>query len=229
MKPTIARCIATLLAGLLAAGCGVPSAPSASAPTVAPAMPVSAPTAAPAPAQQSPGDRLFIYDGSKGDAERLVVVDSRSGAREHELPPGITSPDWQTLYATEQSDGKTTVRAVDIASGETLRQIALDGASILVTQTDGRGLFRCGQDRSGIRRGMATAGRGTGGWRRRAAGTRSGRWARAPDTRLRLAPRPRILGAPAARCRTCRIASAGRVPRALAVTPSARRCRFRCR
>ena len=113
------RPVLAVLAGaaLLVAGCGAPAAPapSAAAPTVAPA---------PAPA----GDRLYIRDGYKDDAERLTIVDGASGARERDLPPGIMSPDWSTLYVAEQSGERTIVRALDVGSGRALREITLDGA-----------------------------------------------------------------------------------------------------
>jgi len=65
---------ALALAATLLGACGAAdrsAVQSAAAPTVAPAR-VAAP----------PGDRLFIRDGFKGDAERLTIIDSSSGARE---------------------------------------------------------------------------------------------------------------------------------------------------
>ena len=97
---------------LVLASCGTaPSAPAAAAPTVA----VLAPTA-------QPGDQLYIYTGAKGDAERLTIVDSVSGARQRDLPPGVAAPDWSTLYVVEQVSGQTRVRALDVASGRALRE-----------------------------------------------------------------------------------------------------------
>src|SRR5215207_1789705 len=104
---------ALALAGVWLTACGAPdrsAPPSAAAPTLAPAL-IAAP----------PGDRLFIRHGFKGDAERLAIIDSTSGARERDLPPGVTSPDWTTLYVVEQNDGNTVVRALDLATGRTLR------------------------------------------------------------------------------------------------------------
>ena len=108
------------LAAALLSACGAPDRsepPSVAAPTLVPQR-VAAP----------PGDRLYIRDGFKGDAERLAVVDSASGARERDLPPGVISPDWATLYAVEQNGAKTAVRALDLATGQTLRETAIDGA-----------------------------------------------------------------------------------------------------
>lgn len=111
---------ALAMAAALLSACGAPdrSAPqSAAAPTLAPPI-VAAP----------PGDRLYIRDGFKGDAERLTIIDSTSGAREYDLPPGVSSPDWTTLYVVEQNDSKTAVRALDLATGRTLRETAIEGA-----------------------------------------------------------------------------------------------------
>jgi hypothetical protein len=103
---------------MLLSACGAPdrsAAPAAAAPTPAPAT------------ATAPGDRLFIRDGFKGDSQRLAIVDSASGARERGLPPGVASPDWTTLYAVEQSAGSTTLRALDLATGRTLRETTLAG------------------------------------------------------------------------------------------------------
>src|SRR5262250_3716731 len=106
-----------MLAALLLGACGRADAPTASAPTLAP----------PAPTAQ-PGDRLYIHDGLKGGTERLTIVDSASGARQRNLPPGVTSPDWSTLYVATQEGGSTRLQALDIASGQVLRETKLDGA-----------------------------------------------------------------------------------------------------
>ena len=86
------------------------------------------PTPAPPIAAAASGDLLYIRDGFKGGTERLTIIDSISGARERDLPPGVTSPDWSTLYVAAQNDGKTTLRALDLATGQTLRETTIDGA-----------------------------------------------------------------------------------------------------
>jgi hypothetical protein len=86
------------------------------------------PTAVPAVVATAPGDLLYIRNGFKGAAERLTIIDSISGARERDLPPGVTSPDWRTLYVAEQQDGKTALRALDPATGQTLRATTINGA-----------------------------------------------------------------------------------------------------
>jgi hypothetical protein len=105
---------------LILSACGVPAQPDLSA---------SAPTAPPLPSAPQPaGDRLYIRDGLKGDAERLAVVDSVTGARERDLPSGLVAPDWSTLYVVEADGDKTLVRAIDAASGKVLRSTAVDAA-----------------------------------------------------------------------------------------------------
>jgi hypothetical protein len=111
---------ALALAAALLSACGASdrsAGPSAAAPTLA------APIAA-APA----GDRLYIRDGFKGGDQRLTIIDSASGARERDLPPGLASPDWTTLYVAERNDDKTTLRAFDLATGRALRETTVDGA-----------------------------------------------------------------------------------------------------
>jgi hypothetical protein len=115
------------LLGLLAlvtplmGGCGTPSQqpPVATAPTLVPIQPAKL------------GDQLYIRDGFKDDAQRLTIVDSVSGARERDLPPGVNTPDWTTLYVAEPDGDKTRVRAIDVESGQTLRETMLDGIYIL--------------------------------------------------------------------------------------------------
>jgi hypothetical protein len=112
------------LLAMILSGCGVPdrSAPlSAAAPTAV----------LPTRAAPQPGDRLYIRDGFKGDAERLTIIDSNSGARERDLPPGVIAPDWSTIYVAEQTGGKTIVRALDVETGRILHETTLDGAYAL--------------------------------------------------------------------------------------------------
>src|SRR6266540_7139181 len=113
-----AAAILALAAALLSA-CGAAdrsASQSAAAPT--PAPPIAA----------ASGDLLYIRDGFKGGTERLTIIDSISGARERDLPPGVTSPDWSTLYVATQGGGSTRLQALDIASGQILRETKLGGA-----------------------------------------------------------------------------------------------------
>jgi hypothetical protein len=121
ISTSAASAAATLaLAAALLSACGVADrsiSQSAAVPT--PAPPITA---------AAPGDLLYIRDGFKGGTERLTIIDSISGVRERDLPPGVTSPDWSTLYVAEQNDGKTTLRALDLATGQTLRETTIGGA-----------------------------------------------------------------------------------------------------
>src|SRR5436305_1880481 len=106
------------LIAMLLAGCGVADG------TAAPAA--AAPTPAPPAATPAPRDMLYVHDGDKAGAERLALIDSLSGAHERDLPPGVVSPDWRTLYAAEQQNGKTSLRALDLASGQTVRETQIE-------------------------------------------------------------------------------------------------------
>src|SRR5215213_1543979 len=115
------------LAATLLSACGVAdrsAAQLAAAPT--PVLPITV---------SGHGDLLYIRDSVKGNSERLAIIDGTSGVRERELPPGVTSPDWSTLYVAEQNDNKTRIRALDIDSGQTLRETSLDGSYILAMIT----------------------------------------------------------------------------------------------
>ncbi len=69
------------------------------------------------------GDRVYV---SADDG--LLVVDGTSGKVEQSLPNGVPSPDWSTLYTVERSLGRTTVQALDVASGEVLREVSVEGS-----------------------------------------------------------------------------------------------------
>jgi len=112
-----AAAILALAAALLSACGAADRSASQSAAVPTPSPPIAA----------ASGDLLYIRDGFKGGTERLTIIDSISGARERDLPPGVTSPDWSTLYVAEQHDGKTTLRALDLATEQTLRETTIDG------------------------------------------------------------------------------------------------------
>src|SRR5438093_10810527 len=91
-RPASAGAMLALAVALLSA-CGAPDRSAVQSAAV--------PTPAPPTAAAASGDLLYIRDGSKGGAERLTIIDSISGARERDLPPGVTSPDWSMLYVAE--------------------------------------------------------------------------------------------------------------------------------
>ncbi len=77
----------------------------------------------PAPANGTgSGDRIYLRE-----AFGLAIIDAASGTRERVLPVGVPSPDWSTLYTADVMAGKTRVRAISVATGQTLREASLDG------------------------------------------------------------------------------------------------------
>ena len=113
------RAVTLALAAALLSACGVAdgsAVQSAAVPT--PVQPVA----------DAAGDLLYIRDGAKAGTERLTIIDSVSGARERDLPQGVSSPDWSTLYVAEQKDDKTALRALDLATGQALRATTINGA-----------------------------------------------------------------------------------------------------
>jgi hypothetical protein len=82
-------------------------------------------TATTARASASPtvaDDRLYLLAG-----EHILVLDATTGAIERTLPAGVPTTDWQTLYAVAYANGQTTVSAIDVATGATLRATTLAG------------------------------------------------------------------------------------------------------
>ncbi len=113
------------------------AAPLALSSCVGPAQP--SPTQPTAPPQQFIHDRLYVRDGYGSPTERLVVIDAATGTRERDLPLGVPSPDWSTLYTVEQGKGATTVYAVDVKTGQTLRQTRVEGDyDLTYVDIDGR-------------------------------------------------------------------------------------------
>ena len=92
-----------------------------------PAQAVSQPAA---PSQLTPlpvHDRLYIRSDSGSPSGPLAVIDAATGTQEQTLPFGVPSLDWSTLYTADYGQGHTTVRAVDVTTGQTLRQTQLQG------------------------------------------------------------------------------------------------------
>ncbi len=83
--------------------------------------------APPTPAPQAKdanaaGDRITVRE-----PRGFALIDSLTGSRERVLPLGVLAADWSTLYAEDLRDGKTIVRAFSVATGQPLRETALDG------------------------------------------------------------------------------------------------------
>ncbi len=77
------------------------------------------------PAAATGGDRLFVRDGTDGGG--ISILDVASGKRERVLPLGVPAPDWSALYTVDRAGGKTTVRALNVKTGQPLRETILDG------------------------------------------------------------------------------------------------------
>jgi DNA-binding beta-propeller fold protein YncE len=98
---------------LLVAGCG----------RAAPERARSDQPATPAADRQASGDLLYTADRLRGT---LQVV-GRGGQLLRTLPAGVPSPDWKTLYVAGGVTNRTTVQAIDVASGKVLRSTTLAG------------------------------------------------------------------------------------------------------
>ena len=120
-----ARVVALLLMLLLALGACLPAA---SSPAAAPAA------STPAGAAAAGSARLYVVDqapASGGTENRLRIVNAASGTVERDLPFGFPSPDWSALFAFDSQPDKTTVRKFDLATGELIKQITLDGEYVV--------------------------------------------------------------------------------------------------
>jgi hypothetical protein len=111
------RRAAAVAAGLalLVAGCGRGS-PAGSRPERAAA-------GQQASGRQAPADLVYAADAGRG---RLQVVGA-GGRVLRTLPAGVPSPDWRTLYVAGGGASRTTVEAVDVASGRVLRSTTIAG------------------------------------------------------------------------------------------------------
>jgi hypothetical protein len=101
--------LATIGLVLLVAGCGSPSADRSRS---------ERPAARPADT-----DLVYAADPAHGQ----VKVVGAAGRVLRTLPAGVPSPDWRTLYVAGGGADRTTVRAVDVASGRELRSTTIPG------------------------------------------------------------------------------------------------------
>ncbi|HEX9373720.1 MAG TPA: hypothetical protein VF897_22090 [Roseiflexaceae bacterium] len=131
MRKLTAIFVALALPALLISSCGTPD--RAAQESAAPAA--AAPTAPPPQVTPAPSDRLYISDNDGSGARRLAIL-SR-GTRLRDLPFGVVSPDWATLYTAQDSyangQHKTRVQAIDLETGQPIRETTIDGAYALPT------------------------------------------------------------------------------------------------
>lgn len=73
--------------------------------------------------RRTSSDLLYTADPGRGT---LQVV-GRGGQVLRTLPAGVPSPDWKTLYVAGGGTNRTTVQAIDVASGRVLRSTTVAG------------------------------------------------------------------------------------------------------
>jgi DNA-binding beta-propeller fold protein YncE len=98
---------------LLVAGCGL-GAPEWTRPK---------PAAAPGVAGETSKDLVYTADPARG----VLQVLGPGGRVLRELPAGVPSADWSTLYVARGGTSRTTIQAIDVASGKVLRSTTLPG------------------------------------------------------------------------------------------------------
>jgi DNA-binding beta-propeller fold protein YncE len=107
--------VAAVGLALLVAGCGQSSSNRAR-----PERQAAGPQKAGQPAAT---DLVYTADPARGQ----VQVVGAHGQVLRTLPAGVPSPDWRTLYVAAGGADRTTVRAMDVASGRELRSITIAG------------------------------------------------------------------------------------------------------
>lgn len=111
---------------LLTVACG--TATPTTAPTAVPQATQIVPTTVPiATPTNTASDRLFVRDGYGTTTNRLSVVDARSGTRLQDLPLGVSTPDWSILYTTQWDLEQTIVRALNLLTGQAIRETSVNG------------------------------------------------------------------------------------------------------
>ncbi len=103
---------AVLLLALLAAACGRsgPARPEAERPSPG--------------GSAAAGDVVYAGNPELGQLQVLAA----GGKAVRTMPAGVPSPDWRTLYVAVASGDRTTVEAVDAASGRVLRSLEIAGS-----------------------------------------------------------------------------------------------------
>ena len=129
--------LTALTALLVLSGCSQDSSPTVgvAAPTQPPLVSVSGsgvPTVAasltvPAAGQVQP-TTLYVREGLGDMNDRLVILQAPDGKVERQLPLGVTSFDWKTLYTLAWPDKLTTkVTALSLETGQVIRSQNLSG------------------------------------------------------------------------------------------------------
>lgn len=83
------------------------------------------------------GEVLYLQEG-----DRIRVRDAATGEIRSEVPRGVISPDWTSVYVLDNA----TVRAIGLPTGETLRAIDLPGEFVMATADPSGKLTGLSQD-----------------------------------------------------------------------------------
>ena len=136
-KPGRLSLIGVLLAGWLLAACSdntpvvALTASNNNTPTVSGISTTASSTTLSATSQtaapNSPLTRLYLRE----ESTKLSLITLPGGVVERQLPFGVISPDWKMLYTTTSSGNQTTVAALDLTTGQTLRTTTLAGQFVL--------------------------------------------------------------------------------------------------
>jgi hypothetical protein len=94
-------------------------------PTPLPGTPLAAPASQP-PAARG-GSWLYLELSSGPGPGRIAVANAASGEQLRAFPSGVPTRDWSILYTAECREGSTTISAIDLVSGKTMRARTIDG------------------------------------------------------------------------------------------------------
>ena len=117
---------------LVAFGCATAErTPEAEAPTIE----SSGLKAEPDGVDTGASDLLYLRAGDGSPSDRLLALDTASGLAAREFPLGVPSADWSELYTALSTGDRTSVQAIDPASGKVKRSRELGGAFALPVVT----------------------------------------------------------------------------------------------
>ncbi len=134
-RPISAGLALLLLTALVLVACGdsttipatvPPVAATTAAQTTTLVIPSVAATTTAASTAQTVGGRLYVRDGYGATGNQLVALKIPGGTVERQLPFGTPNNEWTTLYTAVAGANRTTIAALDLKSGKTLRSTTLE-------------------------------------------------------------------------------------------------------